>query len=110
MKENKTALAKQIVMVEKHLKEKRIKCFLGITVFYSVISFGVLCIIDGRPATLLEFIGFLFASIFLGILFWLINAAIWTNCVQSINDTLNYKKRLEKEYSEILSDENRRHE
>ena len=109
MSEKIEALAKRIASLDKHLKETRAKWNLGIIGLYSAISFFVLRICDGNsPTSLFGWIGLLLASIFLGLIFYVINAVIWTNFCRSINETLDYKKKLEKEYNDLVMSEKKK--
>ena len=108
MSEKIEALAKRIASLDKHLKVIRTKWNLGIIGLYSAITFLVLRICDADSLTsILAWIGTVLASLFLGLVCYVINAVIWTNFCRSINETLDYKKKLEKEYNDLVMSEKR---
>ena len=108
MSEKIGALAKRIASLDKNLKVIRTKWNLGIIALYSVISFFVLRICDADSLTsILDWIGMILASILLGIICFVVNAVIWTNFCRSINEALDYKKKLEKEYNDLVVSEKR---
>lgn len=107
MNDKKEALAKRLAEVDKNLEKKRLKWNLGIFVGYSLtISILItILVLNTVDSVILTWIYSLVPSIFLGgVCYWL-NSLIWTNCCWSIRDTLDYQKKLEKEWNELISQE-----
>ena len=107
MNNKKEALAKRLAEVDKHLEQKRLKWNLGIFAGYSLaisilITISVLNTVD---SVIFAWVYSLIPSILLGGLCYWINSLVWTNCCWSIRDTLDYQKQLEKEWKELVAQE-----
>lgn len=106
--EEKKVLALQIATLEKQLEKKRKSWFLRIWLGYSAVAFWLLKTIQDVDGVLdflfndpIEFFGMLLASAVLGLVSWWINALVWANFCNSIRDTTDLMKNLEKRYNEI---------
>ena len=106
--EEKKALALQIATLEKQLEKKRRNWFLGIWLGYSAVIFmfgqatrDMDNILDFIFTDTLAFIELLLLSLIIGVVFWFINACIWTAACNSIRYTTDLMKDFEKRYSEM---------
>ena len=107
MNNKKEVLAKKLEEVDKHLEKKRLKWNLGIFAGYSlaISILMTILVINTVDSVILTWILSLIPSIFLGGVCYGINSLVWTNCCWSIRDTLDYQKQLEKEWKELVAQE-----
>lgn len=116
--DEKKALALRISVVEKQLAKQRRNWFLGIWLGYTAITYCNVKFIEYSiyPREFDYLLEFLFADLFnntllffvellisavLGLIAYVINLSIWSNCSRSINDTVSVYERLVKEYNEM---------
>jgi hypothetical protein len=104
--DEKKEMFQRLKDLEDLLVQKRRKWFLGIWLGYSAIAFLVLKEIDDMGNVLelfrnnpKSFIGLLIESALLGFFCWFVNAAVWSNCCNSIQSTKRAYEQLEKEYN-----------
>lgn len=106
--DEKKALALRLIELEKYLEKKRRNWFLGIWLGYSAFIFicfqvraDVVNILEFILTDTIAFIQLLALSLIIGLVCWFINACIWSPCCNSIRDTTELMKDLEKRYNEL---------
>lgn len=116
--EEKKALAQRLIELEKRIEKKRRNWFLGIWLGYTAITYCNIRIIeyivnhyefdyllelifaDLFTNTAKFFIELLISAV-IGLFSWYVNSLIWSNCCNSIRDTVSVYEKLVKEYNNM---------